>query len=186
MYTSKNKLDSLRLIDELKLNKFPEKFFTKFDNAEIEKFILEYPAEFYAVRDKSKAGSNLHRLKVSPSELAKYVKQMELFTINVSSANYAKNQLCVGEIIIKSDMTLSVILSNNPEFSLRDAYKFPDYNLKTNIYDKRLNSIAGLDLVIDYIFKYQLFDIIVEFAAFDIPVGINNENVIIYELRTDY
>ncbi|MDE6583496.1 MAG: hypothetical protein K2K31_02475, partial [Clostridia bacterium] len=124
MIRSRNKLESLSLIDELQLNKFPEKLFNSFNEKEILDFVKTYPAKYYAVRDKSKAGSKLHRLKVEPKDLVNYLKNSNYFTINVSSANYVENQLCVGEIIIDTDMNVSLIASNNPEYSIRaDSYK---------------------------------------------------------------
>ena len=36
------------------------------------------------------------------------------------------------------------------------------------------------------IVENKLKNVIVEFAYFDKPVGVNNENIIIYELRTEY
>ena len=111
---------------------------------------------------------------------------MTMFSINVSSYNYNENQLCVGEVLIKSNLDVSITISNNKSFSARDAVRLPDFNMITNIYDKQLKNIEGLNYVIDYIFSHNLFDVIVEFSSFDIKVGLNKENVIIYELRTDY
>ena len=57
----------------------------------------------------------------------------------------------------------------------------------TNIFDdKTLNKIPCFDEVYKYIVDNKLQNIIVEFAYFDKPIGINKENIIIYELRTDY
>ncbi len=104
----------------------------------------------------------------------------------MSSANYVKNQLLVGEIEILSNNEVYLTASTNPEYSVRDALKNPTYNLKTNVFSKKLNNIKHFEEIYSYIIKNELKDIIVEFALFDINVGINKESIIIYELRTNY
>ena len=37
-----------------------------------------------------------------------------------------------------------------------------------------------------YIIDHELYDVIVEFAVYDCKLGINNENVVVTELRTSY
>lgn len=77
-------------------------------------------------------------------------------------------------------------LSDDPTASVRDALSNPTYNLKTNIFDKKLNAIPYFNLIYQYVIEHQLKDIIVEFALFDKKVGIKKEPIIIYELRTNY
>jgi len=186
MYKVYNKSESSKLIKTLKLNEFPKVILNKFSHEILEDFISKYPANYYAVRDMSKANSKLFNLAVKKNNLLDYCKHMEQFYINVSSYNYNRNQLCVGEIKIDTNYNLSLTISTNQDFSARDAVKFPDYNMVTDIYDKRLNKISGLNQIIEYIFKHNLFNLIIEFSCFDKKVGINNENIIIYELRTEY
>ena len=83
----RNKIDSLEKIIELKLNKFPEKLLKKGDINETLDFIKVYPAEFYAIRDKSKSCGNF-KLKVPRDKDIEEISNYDLFTINVSSANY--------------------------------------------------------------------------------------------------
>lgn len=109
-----------------------------------------------------------------------------MFSINVSSYNYANNQVLVGEIEILSNNEVYFIASTKLGASVRDAVRNPSYNLKADIFDKRLNEIKYFDYLYKYIIKNNLLDAIVEFALFDIKVGINNENIVIYEIRTDY
>lgn len=66
------------------------------------------------------------------------------------------------------------------------AEKNPDFNYATNIFDKKLNKIPCFDLIYSYIIEHKLTDIIVEFAIYDKPVGVNNEQVIIFEIRTEF
>lgn len=182
----KNKLESINMIDELKLNKFSERLFKKNQQSEIKKFIEEKPAKYYAIRDKSKPGGTF-KLKVEEADIIEETKDYDLFTINVSSANYTENQLLVGEIMISSDNEIHAILSTNKTYSIRDTIKNPDFNIKTNIFDnKTLNNIPYFDNIYDYIISNDLLDVIVEFALFDKKIGIKKENIIIYELRTHY
>lgn len=181
-----NKLESIKYINKFKLNRFAEKLFKKDETDKILKFLNNNPAEYYAIRDKLRVKSSYHKLKARKEDILKEVKNLELFTINVSSYNYRANQLLVGEILLKRDGNIYLLASKNKEFSLRDVERDPDYNLNTDIYDKKLKRINGLDDIIFYIIKKKLQDIVVEFTVFDTKLGINNENVIIWELRTDY
>ena len=100
----------------------------------------------------------------------------------MSSANYVENQLLVGEINGDVYTTMSV----DPSASVRDALKNPTFNLSTNIFEKKLNKISYFDFIYQYIINHNLQDVIVEFALFDTEVGINNEHIVVYELRTHY
>lgn len=130
-----NKLESIAKINELGLNKFPEKLFRENEEPKVQEFINKYPAEFYAIRDKSKAGG-IFKLKVDYNKVLDEIKGYNLFTINVSSANYVDNQLLVGEIEFLSNEEVYAILSVDPTASVRDALSKPTFNLKTNIFDK--------------------------------------------------
>ena len=181
-----NKKESAYHISKLKLNRFPQIICSTYNPKTINEFVSKYPAQFYAVRDMSKSNSKVFNLKVKKEDLHEYTKNLNGFLINVSSINYTDNQLCTGEVKIEHDMSISLTVSNNQNFSARDAVNFPNYNFTTDIYDAKLKQIRGLDKIINYIFKYQLFGIIVEFSAFNITLGTNNEDVAIYELRTNY
>ena len=91
----------------------------------------------------------------------------------------------VGEICIGNN-EVSAILSTNSKYSVRDTLRNPDFNFVTSIFDERLNDVPYFDNVYKYIVENKLKNVIVEFAYFDKPVGINNEHIIIYELRTEY
>lgn len=181
----KNKIESIEKIKKLNLNKFPEELFKKGEIEKVRKFINKYPADYYAIRDKSKA-QGIFKLKVSKEDIFEQIKDYELFTINVSSANYEENQELVGEIEITTTNEVYLILSTDPTASVRDALSNPTYNLKTDIFDKQLSRINHFDFVYEYIIKNHLENVIVEFAVFNKKIGINKENIIIYELRTHY
>lgn len=181
----KNKIESSQKIEELKLNKFPEEIFKSREESKVIEFINKYPAKYYAIRDKAKS-RGVFKLAVTKEDILKEIKDYELFSINVSSTNYKDNQVLVGEIEILSNSEIYLTLSKRPDYSVRDAISYPDYNFKTDIFDKRLNEIEYFDYLYKYILKNNLLDTIVEFSLFNIKVGINNENIVIYEIRTDY
>lgn len=180
-----SKLESMKKINELGLNKFPEQLFTDNEQERVKKFINSYPAKYYAIRDKSKV-AGIFKLKVPANEVLIEIQGYQLFTINVSSANYVENQILVGEIQILSNGEVYAILSVDPSASVRDAIRNPTFNLKTDIFDKQLNVIPHFDSIYKYIVEHNLQNVIVEFALFDENVGINSEKIIIYELRTHY
>lgn len=181
----KNKLESMKKISELGLNKFPEQLFKAGEQEKVREFLTCYPAQYYAIRDKSKAGG-IFKLKVAANDVLAEINDYDLFTINVSSANYVENQLLVGEIQILSNGEVYATLSVDPTASVRDALRNPTFNLKTDIFDKKLNKIPHFDLIYEYIITHNLQNVIVEFALFDKKVGIRKERIIVYELRTHY
>jgi len=181
----KTKLESIKKINELKLNKFPEQLFNKGEEQKVQEFLQKYPARYYAIRDKSKS-SGIFKLKVDYDKVLEEISEYNLFSINVSSANYVDNQLLVGEIEFLSNGEVYAILSTDSTASVRDALRNPTFNLKTDIFDKILNRIPHFDFIYQYIIFNGLSDVIVEFSLFDKEVGINNEKIVVYELRTHY
>lgn len=180
-----NKLESLAKIKELKLNQFPEKLFYKNEEASILEFIHEYPAKYYAIRDKSKARGTF-KLKVARANILEEIKEYDLFTINVSSYNYIENQILGGDIAIFENNEIYLYLSKDQNATGREEDVSYEFNLKTDIFDSRLNDIPHFDYLYKYIVEHGLLNIIVEFALFNIPVGLYQEPIIIYELRTNY
>ena len=49
----KNKIESIKYISQMGLNKFPEGLFKRGEDKKIKEFLNEYPARFYAIRDKA-------------------------------------------------------------------------------------------------------------------------------------
>ncbi len=181
-----NKLQSIKVINNLGLNKFPEQLFRRGEETKVKKFLKQYPAQYYAIRDKSKA-SGIFKLKVDSNKVLEEIKDYDLFTINVSSINYMENQLLVGEIEFLSNNEIYATLTTDPQASVRDALKCPEFNIKTDIFDNDvLNQIPHFNFIYSYVVSHNLIDVIVEFALFNKEVGIKSEKIIIYELRTHY
>lgn len=181
-----NKLESVKLIKELQLNSFPEKLFKRDDIGEITKFLSDYPAKFYAIRSKEIVGCKRNNFKVPRDKVLNEIKNFNLFTINVSSYNYITNFILIGDIRVGSQNEVWFIGSINPNFTGKMAEREPDFNYSTDIFDKRLNKIPSFDLIYSYIIEHKLIDVIVEFAIYDKPVGIYNEPVIVFEIRTEF
>jgi len=144
----------------------------------------KYPVKYYVLRDKVKGAGKLH-YNITKDEVLKYYKNYKLFSLYVASYNYRDNKILTGDILITRDAKIVLSASEDKDCNNR-IFKEPNYFFNTDIFDRRIKYIPGIDKIIDYIFKYELFDIIVEFCVFDIPLGIKNEYVIIFEVRTHY
>ncbi len=182
----RNKLESIEIIKDKKLNSFPEKLFKVTDIEDIKQFLSEYPAEFYAIRSKEIVGCKKNNFKVPKDKVLEEIKNFNLFTINVSSYNYVSNFVLIGDIMIGKNNEVWFIGSTNSNFTGKMAEQYPDFNYSTDIFDKRLNRIPQFDLIYSYIVDHDLMDVIVEFAIYDKPVGIYKEQVIIFEIRTEF
>lgn len=181
----KTKSESIATIKRLGLNQFQEAFFDGFDEDKVKAFLDTTQFEWYDVRDKMTAASPKTKA-VRSEEVIEHCKRtnIEKFTVGISFRNYEKNHICVGEMNIHGD-TIDYFLSNSV-CSPRELLKNPDHSGVTDIFDKKLHYIKGLQEAIDYAFEHELFDVIIEFWVFNIPVGIKNEKVVIRELRSDY
>ena len=71
------KIESYNKIIELNLNRFPEKIFKKSQTKEIQTFIKQHPARYYAIRDKSKPGGEF-KLKVEKQNIFNALSAVEL------------------------------------------------------------------------------------------------------------
>ncbi len=95
--------------------------------------------------------------------------------------------MLIGDIYISRDLEKFYLLaSDNPSYNTRMVLRDPTWNISTNYYDKKIKYIPNIDKIIDYIFKHDLFDIVVEFSVYLERVGKYQEYVAIFELRTNY
>lgn len=181
-----NKIESTNKIKMLKINKFPEEIFKQGETEKVKAFLKKYPVPFYAIRDKKKSGG-VFKLKVEADKVLEEIEDYNLFSINVSSANYSDSQLLAGEIEFLSNGEVYATLSTNPTDSARSALINPDFNIKTDIFDDNtLKKIPHFDYIYNYIVSNNLKDVVVEFSLFDQEIGINKEKIAVYELRTHY
>jgi len=179
-------MQSTEYINRMRLNKFPDQLFKKGNEKDLLEFLNKFPAEYYAIRDKTNSGSKKFNFKATKEDVLKDCINMDLFAINVSSYNYRENQLLAGHIMITSSDEIYLVASVNKNFSVRDAKNNPNYNINTFLNDRKLKHVPGLSYIADYLIIHKLNDVVVEFAVYNIKLGTENENVIIYELRTNY
>ena len=185
----RNKEESLYYLEKLGLNYFTEKVFDPTDNmllSKVEEFLDENNQNIYVLRDPTKCASkpffNVPREKVL--ELIKVYDNN--FSIAVSSKAYG-NYVLIGDIYISRDLEKFYLLaSDNPSYNTRMVLRDPTWNISTNYYDKKIKYIPNIDKIIDYIFKHDLFDTVVEFSVYLERVGKYQEYVAIFELRTNY
>lgn len=182
----RNKLESIKIIKQKKLNSFPEELFTKEQINDIKNFLKIYSAKYYAIRSKEIINCKHNNFKVLKKDVLKEITKFNLFTINVSSYNYTSNLILIGDILISQNNEIWFIGSTNPNFTGKMAEKYPEFNYYTNIFDKKLNKIPSFDLIYKYIVDHNLIDVIVEFAIYNCPVGIYNEPIVIFEIRTEF
>ena len=182
----KNKVDSIKIIKELGLNQLPEGLFYRGEEEKVKAFLKENSAALFAIRDRTKTGGNF-KFNVKMKDVLKEIKGYQIYTINISTSTYKNHQKLTGDIKISSDNMVCLTVTTDPEASVRDAYSKPVFNFQTDIFDKRkLDKVPGFDYIYEYIVKHNLIDVIVEFSYFDIEVGIKNEKIVIWELRTHY
>lgn len=179
----KNKYESDYLIKKLELNRMLEGIFTESSHgSELEKFLINNPYEFYNIRDKSQS-SGKFLYKLTADEVLKESENYKVFAVYESLADADSKLILQGDIQINKDFTVMTSLSDIKGISNRVAMQHPVYNLNLDLVERREPSIRGLTQIIDYIIGKQLFNLISEFSLFEIPVGINKEDIIIWELR---
>ncbi len=180
----KNKYESDYIIKKLGLNRMSEKIFT--DNStldELKNYLEENTYEYYNIRDKSAAGGKFLYMLTKDEVLLKS-RKYKRYAVYESLAIADDRLILQGDIEIDRDFVMRASLSDIRGISNRIAMEKPVYNIYDyDLKEKREPSIRGLSKVIDYISQNSLIDMVVEFSLFEIPVGIGQENIIIWELR---
>lgn len=185
----RNKKECVETINRLGLNRMPEQFFdAKTGNveAEVESFMKKFPFKFYCIRDKARM-NGVFKFDVPREDVLREIKGYEVFTINVSSSNYAGEQIFTGDIEITADGRVFAILSFDPAQSVRGSYSHPDCIVNCNIFDDaELNKIPEFDFVYEFLVRHNLIGVVVELSLFKSGVGTNHERILIWELRDLY
>ena len=189
VFKIKNKKDSIDLMKKLNLNYFPLEVFKKNDLARIADFFRLYPSKEYILRNTDKAKGKFFFVE-NFEEAKKCLDKFEnRVTIGVSYNPFKKDLVLVGDIKIengKEKKEVVLTARTDKEATHRNIYDKPQYNFKCDIQDDSLWQIKGVDKVLKYIVDHQLFDCIVEFAVYNTKFGVNHEEVIISEIRTNY
>lgn len=179
-----NKEQSINFIKNHKLNHFGERIFYKNDIEKIKSHFKTFDVKFYYMRELFANTPNVF-YSLSKKQVLDKTKNFEKFGLDVSSKNYINNQVLLGEIYIGLDNSFILAVSTNNKSTHRNFLK-PNYFLNTDIFDRKIKYVPYINEMIDYIYKYNLFNYIIEFCIFDRPLGIYKEKVIIYEIRTNY
>ncbi|ABR33476.1 MULTISPECIES: hypothetical protein [Clostridium] len=180
----RNKYESDYMIKKLGLNRMSENIFT--DNStldELKSYLEENTYKYYNIRDKSVSGGKFLYMLTKDQVLLKS-KKYKRYAVYESLAIADDRLILQGDIEIDRDFIMRASLSDIKGISNRIAMEKPVYNIYNyDLKEKRDPPISGLSKVIDYISQNSLIDMVVEFSLFEIPVGINQENIIIWELR---
>lgn len=180
----KNKYESDYMIKKLGLNRMVEVIFSdKTPVEEVEDFLEINEYKYYNIRDKS-GSSGKFMYKLTKSEVMEAAKTYKRYAIYESLAEADRRLILQGDIEIDKDFIMRASLSDIKGISNRIAMLDPKYNIYDyDLKERRDPTIRGISNVIDYISANGLIGMVVEFSLFDIPVGINKENIIIWELR---
>ena len=185
----RTKKDSIEQIKRLKLNHFKEEVFGVRDIDKIEEFFIKNPAKEYCLRDSDKASGKFFFVK-DFKEAQKFIKKYKNnVTICLSANEYDENIILLGDIKVQKQFGNDVIdltARTDKDADHRNIYKNPKYNLHTNLENNALWEIPGFSKLIKYITEHELYDLVVEFAVYDCPVGVNKENIAIFELRSEF
>ena len=180
----KNKSESLSLINSLHLNTMGEEIFTCKQNKELKKWLWQHQSNSYILRDKTKVLGKVY-YNLTKSQVLKKVIEYKIFSIDESFEKYQNHKLLIGEILVDLDFKLKLTASTNIKSNHRHLLE-PMYYMDTDIFDEKLKYIPGYEELIDYVFKYELFNYIIEFVVFDMSIGRNKEKVLVLELRDSY
>lgn len=181
LISSKKQSDDI--IKKLDLNRIDGKTFTANEITEAEKYIKTSPYPLFGIRDRKTAMGTFHH-GVTPEDAMQKIKGYEVFTVCESLIAADKNHLLLqGEIEVKKNLDVIASLNDEAGTSNRDAMKNPKYKISFNDAMESTPKIIGFNTVLNYIYTHELFDCVVEFGYYDIPVGVKRENIIIWELR---
>ncbi|HIU51828.1 MAG TPA: hypothetical protein IAB70_04300 [Candidatus Merdicola faecigallinarum] len=186
MYQIYNKLESAELIEKLNLNVLPQKMFKVNGVQDVEGFLDSHPAQFYSIRDNVKSNSKNRNHKASKEDILNSYQKFDICTVGVSQFNYIDNQVLTGNILIDEKGNVTIEGTNEKCDSAREAVNNAKYHINTDIFDKKLKYINGAYDIIDYVLEHNLQNVVVEFSVFNKNIGVNQEKVLIWELRTNY
>lgn len=184
----KNKKDSVNKIKELELNHFPMDVFDAKDQKSIEDFFKTNKADEYVLRNPNKQHAKFYFVK-NFEEAQKKLKFFDEVNINVSFNQYKDDLVLVGDIKIYQDgfsEFVDLVARTDSLATQRNIYENPQYNLHTTLDDDRLWNINGFPKIAKYIADHELYGVIVEFCVYSTAVGVNNDFVVINELRTGF
>ncbi len=184
-----NKLESVNLIKNLRLNSFAEEIFFVKDVEKFYNFIQNNPAKEYCLRDTNKPNGKFFFVKDFDECLNLLHNYENFVTICVSANEYDESIVLLGDIKLTKNFDeqfVDITARCDKDADHRNIYENPDYNLHTDLMNENLWRIPGFSKLLNYVTEHDLYNIVVEFVVYDCPVGIFKENIVIFELRSDY
>lgn len=183
----KDKADSVAQIEKLGLNHFPEIVCGKHDKKSIEDFVNNFPADEYCLRDPNGTVGKYYFVNTVEEILEKAEEYDGVFTLCVSANPYDEDIVLLGDIkVYKNDNMVDITARTDSSANHRNIYTDPQYNMHISLDCDELWNIPGFSKLMSYISQYELYDVVVEFVVYDCRVGKNKENVVIFELRSEY
>lgn len=189
MIKIKDKKDSILKMREMNLNTMPCEVFSADDREGIENFFNRFPAEEYILRSTDKAQGEFVFVKNFEEALSFLHIFQTHVTVAVSFRPYAEDIVLIGDICLTrkgNGDQVDLTATTKTDGTHRGVYENPEYNIHASLEEDRVWQIPGFSKLVRYLSDHQLYEVIVEFAVYDIKVGKNKENVLISELRTSY
>jgi len=157
------------------------------DIENIKSFVKNNPAPEYCMRDLDSPMGQYFFAK-DFEQIIEFSKNYdERFLLCVSARSYVDQLVLLGDIRVdKENNIVDLTARTDKSATHRNIYENPEFRLHTTLDDDKLWDVPGFLPLIDYISKNSLFNMIVEFGVYNIPLGTKNEKVAIYEIRTNY
>ena len=197
-YEVRNKIQSWKLIESLGLNTLPYILQEQFDEIKMREFLEKskksYMCDLFGLRSLIKTGSELASVfDLNSDEVLEHAKKLSHFVVHgYNEVLHSKRILC-GEAMIEEPyyMQMSATVSTDPKATARSALYNPTTKFNGSIlHDKKIKHMVrrtpGLEDIIEYIQDNDLIGVATEFAICSEPVGRKKENIVVFELRTDF
>lgn len=188
----RNKKDSSEVIKRLNLNRVKCVEFKVDDN--VNKKVIEYMLNngddktLWNIRDNTNYSGKFRKcLRASDIESIEF-SGIDSISVFESMEQYDREHMVIqGDIWVDNEYNVIATLSTKKGYTLRDATSCADLfeTVKYNfVADKcPIKYREYVDSIVDLICEKGIVGSIVEFTMYDIPVGINSENVVIWEIR---
>lgn len=179
-----SKRHSASIISKLNLNRVPEIVCETYEASVIESFCDKHIENTYILRDVENPSGKFFVCHSKDECLDNAKNYSGAFSLAVSCFAY-ENIVLLGEIYLTKD-SITIVGSNDKTAHHRNVYQKATINKNTTLDDDEIWEVPGVEDLIAYIIKHNLYDVIIEYVVYDKPVGINNDKVLIVELRSDY
>jgi len=178
-----NKNESLSYIRKRNLNRPMQKVFQPGDTKGVKEFLAETNLALYSIRTMRKGGG-FFAYAVESDNVASTIAILDQ-PVWIGESFYVADMYLVlqGELLISKDLKVLATLSDRPCTPLRRMIDYDTFKVCADLLYESEPSIPGLKEAINYCIRNNLVDSTVEFTLYDRPVGINRENIIIWEVR---